>query len=61
MSCTVFKGGNIIDGSGSRACFVGDVVVKGSVIDAVHEYGVEGGRAPLTYPPGAFYVWADWQ
>ena len=50
MSCTVFKGGNIVDGSGERECFVGDVVVEGSVITAVHDYA-EG--EPAEFPPGA--------
>ena len=53
MSCTVFKGGNIIDGTGSRECFVGDVVVEGSVIAAVHDYA-EG--EPPTYPSDATIV-----
>ena len=32
MSSTVFKGGNIIDGTGEKPQFVGDVVVEGSLI-----------------------------
>ena len=32
MTSTVFKGGNIIDGTGEKPQFVGDVVVEGSLI-----------------------------
>ena len=50
---TVFKGGNVVDGSGQRPMFVGDVVVEGALITAVHDYA-EG--EPAAYPAGATIV-----
>ena len=50
---TVFKGGNVVDGSGQRPMFVGDVVVEGALITAVHDYA-DG--EPAAYPAGAAVI-----
>ena len=50
---TVFKGGNVVDGSGQRPMFVGDVVVEGTLITAVHDYA-DG--EPAAYPAGATVI-----
>ena len=50
---TVFKGGNVVDGSGQRPMFVGDVVVEGALITAVYDYA-DG--EPAAYPAGATVI-----
>ena len=51
MPATVFRGGNIVDGTGLRECYVGDVVVEGSLITAVSE-----GAGSAAVPAGATVI-----